>query len=262
MGQYPISRALPDIGGNPLSLFPDISGAGIAKLKTGVYNNVVLRTTQGVKQYDLEEFGNVNAISFGVVGLLAPSPAIFIYPKNYKGVNENLAEGLLMQCPSLPIATNATYTNQQSFNDLIGLISGVGAGAIGGFLQGGTIGGVPAALAGAVISGTSSILSIAKNQINTKMQTPSIASNGVAVLSTSGTLEAELQVMAPNLESSLAIHNYLDYYGYNVNAERITVNLNDGAYLQTGSEFLYGSEADVELNARLSAGIKIRKTLT
>lgn len=260
---YKMSKGLTDATANPLNVFPDIVGAPIAKMKTGIYNNIVLRSTQGVKQYELEEFSNVNAITFGFVGLLAPSPAVFVYPKNYRGVTENVAEGLIMQCPALPIATNATYTNQQAFNDLTGLVAAVGGGIIGGALQGGTIGGIPAAVVGGGAGLITSIGAIAKNQMNTKMQTPSIASNGVAVLTTDGHIEATLQVMTPNLESSLAINYYLDYYGYSVNGERNTVNnTRDLDYLQTGSEFLYGSEADVELNARLAAGIKIRKTLT
>lgn len=255
---YKISKGLTDATADPLNVFPDIVGAPVAKMKTGVYNNIVLKTTQGSKQYELEEFSNVNSIAFGFVGLLAPSPAVFVYPKNYKGVVENVAEGLIMQCPALPIATNATYTNQQAFNDLTGLIGAVGAGAISGFIGGGTAG----ALIGGGFNLLSGIASVAKNQINTKMQTPTIASNGIAVLTTDGKIEATLQVQTPNLESSLAISTYLDYYGYSVNAERNRVNMDDLDYLQTGSEFLYGSEADVELNARIMSGIKIRKTLT
>lgn len=255
---YKMSKGLTGSTADPLNVFPDIIGAPVAKMKTGVYNNIVLKTTQGSKQYELEEFGNVNSIEFGFVGLLAPSPAVFVYPKNYKGVVENVAEGLIMQCPSLPIATNATYTNQQAFNDISAIVGAVGAGAISGFLSGGKIG----AVVGGGVNLLSGLASAAKNQINTKMQTPTIASNGIAVLTTDGKIEATLQVQTPNLESSIAIGNYLDYYGYSVNAERNTVNTDDLDYLQTGSEFLYGSEADVELNMRLAAGIKIRKTLT
>lgn len=261
LNTYPISRTLAGMLGAPFQPFQDIRNAANAKLRSGIYNEIVLRTSQGVRSYDLEAFLNRESISFGVVGLLAPSPAIYIYPQNYKGESENLSEGLIMQCPSLPIATNATYTNQQAFNDITGLIGAVGAGAISGFLGGGA--------AGAVLGGgfnlLSGLASVAKNQINTRMQTPRIASNGSPVLSTNGTLDAILQVVVPSYDNVSRIDRYLSYYGVNVSGEydlAQQVNLNDGAYLQTGSEFLYGSEADVELNARLAAGIKIRKTLT
>ena len=258
---YYISRTLSDMSGAPFNIFQDIRTASIAKLRSGIYNELVLRTTQGVRSYDLEAFMNRDSVQFGVVGLLAPSPAIYIYPKNYKGQTDNLSEGLIMQCPSLPIATNATYTNQQAFNDITGLIGAVGAGAVSGFLGGGPAG----ALLGGGFNLLSGIASVAKNQINTRMQTPRIASNGSPVLSTDGTLIASLQVVAPSYDNVFRISRYLEYYGQNVSGEYNLpqqVNLNDGAYLQTGSEFLYGSEADVELNARLAAGIKIRKTLT
>lgn len=257
---YPISKNLTGMLGQPFNVFPDIQNAANAKLRSGVYNEIVLRTTQGVRSYELEGFTNPDSISFGCVGLLAPSPSIYIYPQNYKGQAQNLSEGLLMQCPALPIATNATYTNQQAFNDIAGLIGGVGAGVLSGFLGGG----VGGAVLGGGINLLSGLTSVAKNQINTKMQTPRVASNGSPVLSVSGTLDAVLQVVVPSYDNVNRIDRYLSYYGYNVSGEydlAQQVNLNDGAYLQTGSEYLYGSEADIELNARLAAGIKIRKTL-
>lgn len=261
LGTYPISRALTGMLGAPLQAFADIQNATNAKLRSGVYNELVLRTSQGVRSYDLEAFANRESVSFGVVGLLAPSPAIYIYPRFYKDEADNLSEGLIMQCPALPIATNATYTNQQAFNDIGNALLSTTIGTLTGFSGAG--------VAGAIVGGTSGLIngfvSVAKNQINAKMQTPRVVSNGTPVLSTDGQLEASLQVVAPSSHNVSVIDDYLSYYGINVSGVyniAQQVNMRDGDYLQTGSEFLYGSEADVELNARLAAGIKIRKTLT
>ena len=121
---------------------------------------------------------------------------------------------------------------------------------------------MPAAIVGAGISGATALFSAAKNRMNTVLQSPSVGSMGTPAVATNGTIEAQLQVVSPDVDDANAIMNYFDFYGYNTEKEQMFIIDEDGAYLQTGSEFLYGSEADVELNARLAAGIKIRKTLT
>lgn len=258
---YKIVKTLGTLSGNPFGIaqMNDIANGRWGKIRTGVYNQIMLSTSQGCKTYELEDFsiplsGN---ITFEVVGIMAPSPSIFIYPKNYRNLADNLGEGIMMNCPAIPLAANATYTSQQKFNDLMGMFSAVGGGIIGGLTSGG--------LTGAVVGGgyglISSIGAYAKNQQNIKMQTPATLSNGSPVLGENGVLEAALKVVSPDVDDVTAILNYFDYYGYNVDREQTYVNDDDGAYLQLGSEYLVGSEADVELNARLATGIKIRKTL-
>ena len=261
---FVIAKDLGTISGNPHTIFSDIANAAYGKTKSGVYNKIVLRTSQGSKQYDLEHFAQPLSgnIEFGVVGLLAPSPSIFIYPKNYCNVNQNLAEGIMMNLPAVPIATNATYTNRQTYNDIMDSVLMTAGGALGGAMKGGTIGGIPMAFAGAALGFASSIPSIAKNVMNTVLQAPSIVSQGSPTISVSGTLEANLQVVSPDSEDVKSIERYFSYYGYHMDKETNIPNLEDGAYIQTGSEFLFGSEVDLELNSRLMDGIKIRKSFT
>ena len=83
------------------------------------------------------------------------------------------------------------------------------------------------------------------------------------MLSTSKTLVIDFIRAWPANNELNAINNYLNYYGYQVNSVMAAtdVNTDNNAFLQTGSEFLHGSEADTEINARITAGIKIKKTL-
>ena len=264
--QFPIIKNIGTIEGNPFTQagMGDINGARFGKIKTGVYNKIVLRTSQGSKEYDLEAFsmplsGN---ITFGVVGLMMPSPSIFIYPKNYCGVQENLAEGIMMSCPALPITANSTYTSLQGLNDSWATLVSTAGGIVGGAIKGGSIGGVPMAIAGGLLGAATGLLSEGKNYVNTILRAPSLISNGNPTCSVNGVLEANLQVVSPDVEDVASILNYFDYYGYNVEKEQTYINDEDGAYIQTGSEYLFGSEADLELNLRMMNGIKIRKSFT
>lgn len=257
-GDAPIVRNLGTIVGNAATPVQDQKWE---KTKSGVYNSVILRTSQGSKSYDLESFLLREQITFGVVGLMVPTPAIYIYPKNYCGVVDNLSEGILMSCPSLPISASAQYTNLQQFNDTWAIAEGAIAGAIGGLVKGGTIAGIPAAVAGGIAGAGASLLSAAKNQISTKFQPPSVGSMGQPCLASDFQLKAQLELCSPMTVDLNRIDDYFDYFGYEINAVG-TPNLDDGAYLQTGEEYVFGSEVDLELNSRLMNGIKIRKSFT
>ena len=77
------------------------------------------------------------------------------------------------------------------------------------------------------------------------------------------TIKARIDVCSPKNSVMEMVDDYFDYYGYNIDAvlPKTSVNTDDGAYLQTGTAWLSGSEADDEINARMMNGIKIRKTL-
>lgn len=254
----PIVRDLGTISGDALA---HAAGYTWEKTKSGVYNSIVLRTSENSKEYDLESFQLRTQVTFGVVGLMLPSPSIFIYPKNYCGVIDNLSEGLMMHCPSLPISAAPVYTAQQSYNDMMGFFEGTIAGVIGGAVKGGTVGGLPSAIVGGAIGAASALFTAAKNQTLAKFNSPSVGSMGVPCVAQDYALKAQLSVASPMGVDMNRIDAYFDYFGYALNSIEIP-NLDDEAYIQTGEEFLFGSEADAELNARLAAGIKIRKTLT
>lgn len=235
------------------------------KTKSSVYNSIILRTSQGSKRYQLENFSNTSNIVFGVVGVLFPQPYIYIYPKNYCGITDNLSEGISLSCPALPISASAQYTNLQQFNDSWGIATGALGGAVAGAIKGFSIGGAHGAVAGAALGGvmgaSAGLVTMAKNQAAAQFEPPTV-SNGSSFppIATDYTLNAQLQLASPMLIDLNRIDDYFDYFGYNIEAEG-TPNLDDGAYIQTGEEFVFGSEADLELNARFMSGIKIKKTL-
>lgn len=255
------SRTLAAIHGNATA---HLLGAYMEKIRTGVYNKVVLFTSQGSKSYDLEQFADPTNVTFQIIGLTIPSPALFAYPLNYNGIHNNVAEGVMCKAPSVPISANATYTNAQGFADIVGGLVSMGGAAASGFAMGGPAG---AALAAAT-SGLSAVVNQAKNYYMTDFQTPHIYGTGEPITDSSKTLFVSLAVCSPDTGDLDRIDAYLRYFGYAQNCFSSStvvfpggVNQEDGAYLQTGSDMFGGSEKAAEINARIAAGIKIRKTL-
>ena len=248
--------------GNPLA---HVSSYSWQKIKSGVYNQVMLFTSQGAKAYDLELFENVNAVSFGIVGLMTPCPSIFIYPMNYKAVEKNLAEGIYVKFPAIPITANAVYSNYQYMNELYSSAVGGVMGGISGATSGGVVGGLIGAGKGMLMP---AIRGAFEEYVLTKYKAPSVSGMGDPVISTDFKIFANLVVSSPSQNDLYKISRFFDYYGYNIEAQQHNttlsnrLNTSDGAFLQTGSPLFAGSEADDQLNARASAGMKIRKTLS
>lgn len=253
--------SLGTIGGNP---FSGILGSYVQKLLTGVYHKLVLTSSQGAKFYELEDFDVPTAVSFQLVGMTIPSPALFVYPKNYRGIAENVAEGIMVKTPALPISANSVYTNAQGFSDVVAGLTSIAGGAVGGYLKGGALGAVVGAGAGAA----GALLNQAKNVEMSELKPPVVYGTGEPVVNLNKEIFVELGLCSPTNKDMDRIDMYLRYYGYAMNAENTSievfpsgVNLDDGAYLQTGSEMFGGSEMASVINQRIAAGIKIRKTL-
>lgn len=253
-GYFDIITPLADI---TFSTMPLSAGASIQKLHTGLYNDLLLVTSSGAKQYDIEDFANPETVTFGALICILPSPMVFIYPKEYRGIAQNIGEGISIKVPSVPITANATYTDAQFFSDAKGLITS----AIGGAVAGGVKAGYAGAVVGAVSGAIGGAANMGANIYATQFKAPTIVGRGEPMLTPNGNLIADFVNVSPYQPDTIT--KYLDYYGYQVNTvwEKANVNTDDGAFLQTGGEFLHGSEADAELNARIMSGIKIRKTL-
>lgn len=247
--------------GNPGS---GLIGSYMNKIRTGVYNKVMLITSQGAKSYELEAFANPQSVSFRVLGMTIPSPALFVYPLDYNGIAENIAEGMMCKAPALPISANSVYTNAQGFSDLVSGIISTGTGAVGGFLKGGVAG----AVIGAGVGAVGALVNQAKNVQMSNLKAPTVYGTGEPVVNLNRELFCTLAVCSPDERDLDRIDNYFRYYGYAQNAVSTStevfpsgVNLDDGAYLQTGSEMFSGSVGAAEMNERVASGIKIRKTL-
>ena len=229
------------------------------KLNTGVYNKISLTTSQGVKYYEMEDFDNPLAVTFGQIYYSIPTPSILIYPKNYKGVPYNLAEGIVIQLPSIPVGIPTLYTQTQAVGDIFSVAGSAITGAIAGATKGGWFG----ALAGAGIATASGLAGMALKQETAKYSPVGVTQSNFPLISGDYVIRARLDYCSPKPATMNAIDDYFEYYGYEIDAvlKKEDLNTIDGAYLQTGSIFLSGSEADEEINARLMNGIKIRKTL-
>ena len=244
------------LSGNPLA---HMSGYTHMKLQSGVYTQVAIAASNVFKTYELEEFTDPFNVQFGVIYFRVPAFSVFIYPKNYKSVPENTAEGVYIQAPSLSISAQQGYTNAQMTTDIFaGLVAG-GSGAI----SGAAAGGVPGAIVGGIAGLAGGALNMAKNAYMAKFNTPQVFGGSVPVTADDMCIKAYLLAVSPSLDDCIRINRYFDYFGYNLDEPRLSagVNTTDGAYLQTGCEFVHGTEADAELNARIMSGIKIRRTL-
>lgn len=258
---FPMAFPITVIGGNPSSW---LLGDYVQKIRTGVYLKPMLVTSQGSKTYNLEQFANPTNIQFQVMGLTVPSPALFVYPKNYDSIAENVAEGVMIKAPGLPITANAVYTNAQNFSDVVTGLTTIAGGAIAGFAKGGLTG---AAIGGGAAA-VGAVLNYAKNVEMTNFKPPTIYGSGEPMVNLNNELFCECLCAAPLARDLDRIDRYLRYFGYAQNAFSTCievfpsgVNMDDGAYLQTGSEMYGGSEMAGVINDRISAGIKIRKTL-
>lgn len=249
------------IGGNPLA---HLSSYTWNKIRSGVYTEIALATSQQLKTYNLEQFSDPTAVYFQLVGVLLPQPAIFIYPKNYNGIEDNTSEGVYIQAPAMPFSSAPGYGGAQLNSDIFNLLGATIGGALSGAMMGG---GAPGAIVGAVGGAAGGIGNMAKHAYMSKFNSPQILSGNMPVVTKDKFIRVGVYATHPTTEDLERIDKYFSYYGYAQNrpVDPSTLsghlNLANGAYLQTGSEFLIGSEADDELNARIMAGIKIRKNL-
>lgn len=256
----PMAGAMnPTFSAGQVTLNPFTSLAGFThnKIRSGVYNKLILNTPAGSKPFDIENFADPTNIVFDVIGILIPTPCAFIYPKSYMGIPNNLAEGVLVPFPAMPIVSNPVYTKAEEYHDNISMTTGVMGALMGGLLgrnPGGILAGTAEAIAGRF-----------ENEFGKVYDTPSYTQASNPCLDVNGDYWFILTCAHPSQNDLLKIDKYFDYYGYNVRcplAGGFVVNTDDEAYLQTGSEFLYGSEVDDDLNERIMHGIKIRKTLS
>lgn len=237
------------------------SGFRHNKIYTGVYGKCVLQTTQGVKFYNVEDFADDTNITFSRVGVMLPQPVIHVFPNNYKGIANNIAEGITLQLPQIPVATPSVYTQGQAVNDIFSVVGGAitgGAMAAVTAASGGT-----GALVGVGVGALAGALGVAKNALMTKFQPTGATQASYPLIDSNYYLRWQIAISSPDLDTLIAVDDYFDVYGYQIDEvlAKTEINDDDGAYLQTGGVYLQGSEADEAINTRLMTGIKIKKTL-
>lgn len=231
--------------------FANMGSFQMAKVKTGLYNKIYVTVSSSSRYYEPEEFSNPELVEFAILKTMAPGPGIFVYPKNYRGMTDNLAEGIFAKFPAIQIAVNAVYTQAQERI--------AGANAARSMLLGAISGG----LLGADINGISAVSETFVNQWAAQYSPPTLYGHGEPITDPNFGLYVSFGNVHPDAFTLRNIDNYFRYYGYAIGGVRplADINTDNRAFLQTRGDFLRGSEADGVLNARLAQGIKIRKIL-
>ncbi len=234
------------------------------KLRTGVYYSLILQTPSGTKTYEIEEFDNISSVQFDAVACMFPTPTLYIYPRHYRGIDHNTGEAMTISAPAIPISAAAGYSERQFSSDIWKAVTATISGAI----TGASAGGIYGAIGGAVMGGVGGVANMAYNNYMSKFNPPTSLTNGPGIIASNQGMNIGLYLASPSQLDMNRIEAYFDYYGYNVNhmvtkaqASFGQLNMSNNAFLQTGTPFLAGSEADDELNRRIMSGIKIRHDL-
>ena len=162
--------------------------------------------------------------------------------------------------PQLPVAAQPGYSLNDANRDFMGLVGNIATIGVGA-----AVGGI-GAVAGLGINLMSQLVNIGGHMANKAWATPELQSSP----SSFGSVDKNGCIVFSAIAAGMTDHdievtdNYLDYYGYAMEEEMAKNDINDtnGAYLQVGSEYCSGSEADVEINTRLANGIKIITSFT
>lgn len=273
------------IGQLQINTFANLGTYRHNKIRSGVYAKLILNTPAGASTFDIENFVDPAAITFQLVGILIPFPAVYVYPMNYMGVANNLAEGILVPLPALPVVSNPVYTKAERHNDAMASMANMIGGALGNLGTMGAImdstgretrsgqhipltGGssiIAGSIGGALSGAMGSAINYNVHRINKNYETPFVSQSSNPCLDVNGNYVFQLTLAHPSSNDLQKVDKYFDYYGYHVGcplAGGFVVNEDDKSFLQTGSEYLCGSEADDAMNRRLMQGIKIRKTLS
>lgn len=234
-----------------ISPFSGMGNFYCSKMNTGLYNKIYVTVSSSSRYYEPEEFADPQSAEFVILKTMAPGPGIFVYPKYYRGVADNLAEGIFAKFPAIQIAVNSVYTQaQQRIEGAQGMKS-----LVTGILGGGLVGGA--------MAGVSSVAQSFVNEWSTQFQPPALYGHGEPITAPNFGLYVSFGSVHADSSTLQHIDNYLRYYGYAVGGvlPKASINTANRAFLQTKGDALRGSEADEILNARLAQGIKIRKVL-
>lgn len=183
-----------------------------------VYNN-----TGGSAVYRYEFFETSDGyLKFHVRGALSPDGKVLMYPKNYKGCEDNYDEGLTLSgfptCAwnqdvyKLWLAQNQNQQNLAQVTGALKIAGGVGM-ATAGLLSGGAVGGV--AGLGAAASGIMDIQNQLAQRKDKEIQPPQAKGDhsvSVNVAMDRHTFLIKQQTLTP--EQAHIIDEYFDLYGY------------------------------------------------
>ena len=252
------------------------------KLMSGQYNKISVVGCGQSKSFDLDKFSSKPTVGFYIKRIMSPTPTLAVYPLQYEGIAENTAEGFTLEYPML--ATSVTNyrsisTNVENLKSILwSLAKQAGKGdTVGDVSRMNIQRGITSpnymnrreanylkfdamGLTGGYET-LRNMMPVLKNSRGSMANAEINTSAGGLVLTDDNNLTFDLILSRHNSVDITALDDYFEYFGYSFN-QFMTPNTDDKAYLQTGNEFVSGSEADVQLNNRIMEGIKIRKTLS
>lgn len=260
-----------------------------AKLKGGQYNKISVVAGSVAREYDLMKWTNKPTIEFRTKFMFMPAPCEIIYPLNYEGVAENTAEGLVIPLPSVPISFQDNFTISNAISNFAHIasmqagmydpyhqtfeqqISSAQHNAENYFSGRGGGGGHSFSrdfsqpdnrqVTGGAINNWFNMFGVIKNITKSAMPTAGInTSAGNLILNNQNQIIIDVVHSHHYRSDAELLDQFFSYYGYSVNGF-VGANTDDGAFLQTGNDFLHGSEVDDILNAYVKRGIKIRRNI-
>ena len=195
------------------------------KLFTGEYMYLLLDNMSGsVAKYDYEYFSNPQECNFHCIGAITPGCSLQTFPANYKGIPNNISEGLLNA--KLPICSwnSDIYTNWLTQN---GVNIGISLATSGLQIIGGAL--ISSTGAGSVM-GASQMTSGALNIANTLGQVyehslaPNQAQGNINngdVIFANNRIYPTFYKMSIKEEYAKIIDDYFSMYGYKVNSLKV-----------------------------------------
>ena len=177
--------------------------------------------------YRYEEFDSSSMI-FKVIGTICPGMSVRLHPLNYKGVAENIEEGLTLgKYPQCNWATDS-FTNWMTQNAVNVNTSyfQAGAGIVTGAVNGALVGGLPGGIAGAISGGIAGGVQIAQTMQavkNADMVPPQAQGNinSGDVIASSGNNTFHFYQMSIKPEYAKMIDEYFHMFGYKTHRVKV-----------------------------------------
>lgn len=208
------------------------------KLKTFPYKYLMVSNNNGgsaILHY--EHFKN-DLMEFTIKGVLSPGCSIRLHPKDYKGIDENIEEGLNLGKYPILNWNSDIYTNwltQNSVNIGLNIVSGVGQ-VIAGTTLAVASGGVGAAVGGGQIVGGLSSITNQLTQIHQMSFTPDQSKGNLNcgdVITASNNNTFHFYGMTIKEEYMKIIDDYFSMFGYKCNRVKIPFENHRKSYWYT-----------------------------
>lgn len=198
------------------------------KLWTSPYFNIqVTNQSGGEVVYNAEDFDDRNAITFTMYGDICANPTVTLVPRNYKGINKNVDEGIsIANFPQCAFNNDAfkIWMNKNGVGlagDALGASSALVAGGMTALLAASPLGVLAGATA--MVSGMTKVLGTI-NSVNSASKLPNIATTGRPhnnLLTAMKENKFKFRARMLKAEYAETIDHFFTMYGYQTNKLKI-----------------------------------------